>query len=247
MAKAPPKSPPESANAGPFTGFGRRALTFFEDLAVNQNRDWFAAHKDIYDVHIRGPMEALVESLAVAFAAHDIPLTGSAKASIFRIYRDVRFAKDKSPYKTNAGAVMSRDGTKGGKGILYVQVGGEERAFMAAGFYGPEPDDLAALRHAIAHSPDRWGVVEAALAEADLALSRGAAMARMPKGFEAFAASPLADALKFRNLIVSRPIPVERIYEPGLIDDILAFARACLPLLEFGRSAIDRARGVQGR
>ena len=180
--------------------------------------------------------------MALAFAAHDIPLTGSAKASNFRIHRDVRFAKDKSPYKTNAGAVMSRDGTKSGKGILYVQVGGEERAFVAIGFYGPEPDDLAAIRHAIAHSPERWRTVEEALGEAGLTLSRGAATARMPKGFEAFAGSPSAGVLKFRNLIVSREIPVARIFEVGLIDDIVAFARSGLPLLEFGRSAIDRAR-----
>ena len=240
MAKAPPKTP----DVGPFTGFGRRALTFFEDLAANQSRDWFLAHKDIYDGHIRRPMEALVESLAIAFAAHDMPLTGSAKASIFRIHRDVRFARDKNPYKTHAGAVMSRDGTKGGKGILYVQVGGEERPFMALGFYGPEPDDLAALRHAIAHAPDRWRAVEAALGDAGLTLSRGAAMARMPKGFEAFAGSSVAEVLKFRNLIVSCEIPVARIYEAGLIDDILTFARSGLPLLEFGRSAIDHGRGA---
>ncbi len=230
-------------NLDPFTGFGRQALSFFEDLAANQNRDWFLAHKDIYDGDIRRPIEALVETLALAFAAHDIPLTGSAKASIFRIHRDVRFAKDKSPYKTNAGAVLSRDGTKGGKGILYIQVGGEERAFVAIGFYGPEPDDLAAIRHAIAHSPERWRAVEEALGEAGLTLSRGAAMARMPKGFEAFAGSPSAEVLKFRNLIVSREIPVARIFEVGLIDDIVAFARSSLPLLEFGRGAIDRERG----
>lgn len=243
MAKAPPKSP----DVGPFTGFGRGALNFFEDLAANQNRDWFLAHKDIYDGDIRRPMESLVESVALAFAAHDIPLTGSAKASIFRIHRDVRFAKDKSPYKTNAGAVMSRDGTKSGKGILYVQVGGEERAFVAIGFYGPEPDDLAAIRHAIAHSPERWRAVEEALGEAGLTLSGGAAMARMPKGFEAFAGSPSAEVLKFRNLIVSREIPVARIFEVGLIDDIVAFARSGLPLLEFGRGAIDRRRGERTR
>ncbi len=120
---------------GPFTGFGPEALTFFTALAAHQDRDWFAANKAVYDAHVRRPMEALVESLAVAFAAHDIPLTGAAKSSVFRIHRDVRFAKDKSPYKTHAGAVLSRDGTKGGVGILYIHVGGDEVGFTAVGFY----------------------------------------------------------------------------------------------------------------
>ena len=232
-------------DVGPFTGFGRGTLTFFEDLAANQNRDWFLAHKDIYDGEIRRPMEALVESLALAFAAHDIPLTGSAKASIFRIHRDVRFAKDKSPYKTNAGAVMSRDGAKGGKGILYVQVGGEERAFVAIGFYGPEPDDLAAIRHAIAAAPEQWSALERSLEDVGLTLSRGSPSTRMPKGYEALAGSPVAGVLKYRNFIISRTLPPERIFEAGLIDEIVAFAGSGLPLLEFGRAAIDQARGAR--
>ena len=242
MAKAAAKA----IEIGPFTGFGSQALTFFEALAANQDRGWFAEHKETYEAHIRRPLEALVETLALAFAAHDIPLTGSAKASIFRIHRDTRFAKDKSPYKTNAGAVLSRDGTKDGKGILYVQVGGAEKAFMAVGFYGPEPDDLAALRHAIADAPERWLAMEEALGEASLSLSRDAALARMPKGFEHFADSPVARVLKFRNFITSRQIPPARIFEAGLVDDVIAFAQAALPLLDFGRSAIDRARGRRG-
>jgi len=236
----------KTIEVGPFTGFGSGALTFFEALAANQDREWFAAHKETYESQVRRPMEALVETLALAFAAHDIPLSGSAKSSIFRIHRDTRFAKDKSPYKTNAGAVLSRDGTKDGKGILYVQVGGTEKAFMAVGFYGPEPYDLAAIRHAIAGAPERWLAVEAALAEAALALSDGSALARMPKGFEEFAGSPVAEVLKFRSFVTRRTVPSTRIFEAGFIDDIIAFAEAGLPLLDFGRSAIDRARGRRG-
>lgn len=229
----------------PFTGFGPQALTFFEDLAANQTREWFADHKAVFDAHVLRPMQSLVEALSLAFAALDIPLAGSAKTSIFRIHRDVRFAKDKSPYKTNAGAVLSRDGTKTGKGILYVQLGGEERAFVAVGFYGPEPDDLTAIRSAVAAEPDRWDAVVRALDAAGAPLSRGNPVTRMPKGFEAFAQASFAEALKNRNFIVSRQLPPQRLFEPGLIDDVVAFARAGLPLLAFGRNAIDRARGAR--
>lgn len=239
------KSKLPQADIGPFGGFGPEALSFLEDLGANQNREWFLAHKEIYDDQIRRPMESLVETLSLAFAAHDVPLTGSAKTSLFRINRDVRFAKDKSPYKTNAGAVMSRDGTKGGIGILYIQVGGDEGAFMALGFYGPEPEDLTALRQAVATDPGRWRAVEAALDDAGLVLSRGSPMVRMPKGYEAFAGTAVADVLKYRSLVVSRQVAPTRIGEPAFVDDIVAFARAGLPLLDFGRRAIDRARGAR--
>ena len=228
---------------GPFTGFGPEALTFFKSLAANQNREWFQEHKETYESQVLRPMEALVEALAMAFAAHDIPLAGGARQSLFRIYRDVRFSKDKTPYKTHAGAVLSRDGTKTGKGILYVQVGGDEKAFLALGFYSPEPEDLTALRTAIAADPARWLAVERELAEGGLAVSHGASLARLPRGFEPFAGSPVAEVLKLRHLVTSRSLPAARIFERELVDEAIAFARAGLPLLTFGRAAIDRARG----
>jgi uncharacterized protein (TIGR02453 family) len=238
MARPSPAPPAP----GPFTGFGPGALPFFEALAANQNREWFQANKDNYENQVRAPMAALVEALSFAFAAHDIPLTGDPKRALFRIHRDVRFSKDKSPYKTNAGAVITRDGAKGSPGLLYVQVGGTG-SFTGIGFYGLEPKDLATLRHAIADAPDRWLAIRSALNEEGLDFSMGYALARLPKGFEGHAGSPVEGDLKLRNLIVSRPIPADRLQDPGLIDDIVAFASAGLPLLRFGWSALDRARG----
>ena len=224
-----------------FRGFTPEVFTVFEGLAVHQSRAWFLDNKAAYEAQVRAPLGALVEALAFAFAAHDIPLTGDAKRSLFRVNRDIRFSNDKRPYKTNASAVLSRDGTKAGKGILYVQVGGPERtAFMAAGFYGLEPPGVDALRRSVADHPDRWAATEAALTGADLALSREGALLRMPKGYEAFKDDPLAETLKLRNFTVSRPLPVARLYSPEVIGDILAFTRQAMPLLEFGWRALAR-------
>ncbi len=225
-----------------FAGFGRNALTFFEQLAHNQNRDWFEAHRHIYEQDIRAPFAALVDALGFSFGALGVALTGSAKTSLFRINRDVRFSKDKSPYKTNAGAVLSRDGTKQGTGILYIQVGGTDDSFMALGFYGPEPDDLHALRQAIVAFPKEWAKTESALQTARLDLSREHALTRMPKGFEPHAGSTLADVLRLKNLVVRRRIEPEALFIPGLIDEVVDFARAGEDLLRFGRNAIDRGR-----
>jgi uncharacterized protein (TIGR02453 family) len=233
---------PAPAAPGPFAGFGSGALPFFETLAANQTRDWFQAHKDVYENEVRVPFLALVDALSFAFAAHDIPLAGDPKRSLFRIHRDVRFSKDKSPYKTNAGAVITRDGSKDSPGLLYIQVGGTG-SFTGVGFYGLEPKDLGVVRRAIADDPDRWLAVRAELNAAGLDFSMGSALARLPKGFEALAGSPVEGDLKLRNLIVSRPIAADRLQDAALIDDIVAFAAAGLPLLRFGWSALDRARG----
>ena len=86
-----------------FTGFRPEAIDFLADLAQNNERAWFQAHKADYERLLKDPMEDFVAALADAFAAERLPLQADPKRSIFRIYRDTRFAKDKSPYKTNVG------------------------------------------------------------------------------------------------------------------------------------------------
>ncbi|HSZ53739.1 MAG TPA: DUF2461 domain-containing protein [Caulobacteraceae bacterium] len=243
MAKAETQA---TTGITPFDGFSPQLFEFFEALSANQTRDWFQANKAAYERHVRAPMASFVESLALAFAAHDIPLTGSAERSLFRINRDVRFSKDKRPYKTNVAALLTRDGTKQGKGVFYISLGGhhegvDRRGMIGAGFYAPEPPDLTALRTAIAKAPERWLETEAALAAAGLACAHENALARLPKGFESFAGSPVADALKLKGLHVWTEIPTKRLYTSGLIDNAVEFARAAQPLLEFGWSALARA------
>lgn len=224
--------------SGGFNGFPKGASEFLAELTENNNREWFLANKDRYERDVKAPLGALVDALALAFAAHDLPLTGSAKASPFRINRDVRFSNDKSPYKTNAGAVLSRDGTRKARGILYVHVTPKD-GLMAMGFWSPEPADLHALREAIVQRPAAWAKVTAALDKAGHALSAEDSLSRLPKGFDG-ADPALADTLKLKHLIIRRPMTLARMRRPGLVEEILAFTRAGLPLLTFGWQAIER-------
>lgn len=143
----------------PFAGFGPKALQFFDELALNQDRQWFQQHNAVYEAEVLQPMAALVTALAGELARRGIPLTGDPKRSLFRIHRDVRFSHDKSPYKTHGGAVLTRDGTKTCQGLLYVHIS-PEGSFTAAGFYHPDAGQLAALRQAIATSPEQFQEVE---------------------------------------------------------------------------------------
>lgn len=225
----------------PFQGFGPQALPFFKALGFHQTKEWFEANRAIYENEIKGPLGDLVEDLSAAFVKSGTPLKGDRKASLFRINRDVRFAKDKSPYKTNSGAVLTRSGGKNDPGLLYFHLSADG-CFAAAGFYQPEPEELTRLRGAIARSPKAWSAMTAKLAKAGLALSADYAMKRAPRGFETVADPAVAAALRNKSFVCSRPIAQDRLAAPELVGDLAAFARDVMPLLEWGWSAVVDAR-----
>ncbi len=240
---APPRKKHEAGDQEPasFTGFTPKALQFFHELALHQDRQWFQQHQSVYENEVQRPMAALVTALAAELARRGIPLTGDPKRSMFRIHRDVRFSSDKSPYKTHAGAVLTRDGTKNCQGLLYVHIS-PEGSFTAAGFYHPERDQLAALRQAIAASPERFQDLEKTLKKLRLFLSRDEALKRLPRGFEDVPAGPAAEALKLKSFVVHRDLSEDALGRPRLVKVITDFAEAALPLLRFGWEALGEQK-----
>ena len=227
---------------GHFQGFAAGALDFFDALQANNDRDWFLEHKAEYERGLKGPMMDLVADLSSALAARDVPLFGDPKRALFRVNRDVRFAKDKSPYKTNISAVLSRDGEKRSQGLLYLQSGPHE-SFAAAGFYGLEPSDLTLFRNRIVSQPQAWRTVVAKLAEQGQELGRQESAARLPRGYDAAEVGDLADVLKLKGFIISSPIRPAELLEPSLVNRLADFAQASTPLLEFGWKALAERRG----
>ena len=130
-----------SNHLSPSPGSAPETLQFFHELAKNNDREWFEQHKAVYENEVKQPMAALITALAEELARRGLPLTGDPKRSMFRIHRDVRFSNDKSPYKTQAGAVLSRDGTKDFQGLLYIHIS-PEGSFTASGFYHPDAGQL---------------------------------------------------------------------------------------------------------
>jgi uncharacterized protein (TIGR02453 family) len=224
-----------------FRGFGPQALPFLKALGFHQTKEWFEENRSTYESQLKGPLGDLVEELSFRFGKSGTPLKGDRKASLFRINRDVRFAKDKNPYKTNAGAVLTRGGAKNDVGLFYIHIAADG-CFSAAGFYQPEPTELTRLRGAIARSPRTWAAVTAKLAKADLALSQEYAIKRAPRGFEDIADPAIAAALRNKSFICSRPIADARLSTSDLVDDLQAFAGDAMPLLEWGWRAVIDAR-----
>jgi uncharacterized protein (TIGR02453 family) len=223
----------------PFEGFRPGALTFFRGLAENQEKAWFTAHKAEYEDFVRAPLQSFVTALSERLEAVKLPLRGDPNRSIFRLHRDVRFSKDKRPYKTHAGAVLTRDGEKRSPGLLYFHLD-PVGSFAAAGFFRPEPQVLQRLRQGLAADCSAWQKGERALANAGLTLDAGEPLARLPKGFETAPAS-IAQALKLKSWIVRKEIAEPLLYGRALIDEVAAFARAAFPLLLFGWTALDKS------
>ena len=228
-----------SPDPTPFEGFAPGALDFFTELDAHQTRDWSLENKQRYDSTIHEPLGALVTSLSLAFAAHDIPLIGDPKSSLFRINRDVRFSNDKRPYKTNASAVLTRDGTKRSQGLVYIQLGPDE-CFAAAGFYALEPDQLEAFRRHILAQPNRWARVAAALLAGGIELSHDDATVRLPRGFDTASVGELGDTIRLKSFVVRIPLTERQIASSDVTDDIIDLARAAMPLLEFGWAALRK-------
>ena len=225
-------------SGGAFRGFGPEAIAFFKALAEENTRDCFLAHKADYERVVKSPAMDLVADANTAFAARDVPLHGEPKRALFRVNRDVRFARDKSPYKTNVSFVLTRSGDKHDQGLVYVQHG-LDGSFAAAGFYALDPGGLAAFRGRIAERGEDWRAVVAALGGAGLALRRDGAAARLPRGFAADEVGDLADDLKLKSFTVAHPLSDRQLASPALPNELARFASAAMPLLEFGWRALE--------
>ena len=187
----------------PFQGVGKQALPFFKALAFHQSKDWFEENRAIYEADIKGPLGELAEELGAAFAKAKIPIKGDKK-SLFRLHRDIRFSKDKSPYKTHQGLAMTRGGSKNDPGVVYFHLS-PEGCFAAAGFYHPEPLHLARMRRAIAREPGSYRRMLSALAKKKLELSNEDAAKRASAEFAAVAEPDLAAGVRLEIVFLHAP------------------------------------------
>ena len=220
-----------------FAGFGPQALPFFTALAFHQSREWMEANKGLYETDVRAPMGLLLEEASAQLAWRDIPLRGSLKTSMFRLNRDVRFARDKALYKIAAGAVLTRSGNKNDPGLVYLHLD-PKGCFFACGVYHPLPAQKVELR---ADIRDRAAAFRSACAAmAPLELSQEDSLTRAPRGFETVSDPDIASAVRMRSLVFRQPVPDELMVSPALVAGFAGFAEKAVPFLRFCWNALDR-------
>lgn len=206
-----------------FDGFPEAALDFYDDLELDNTKAFWTEHRAVYDAAVAAPMQALVAALEDEF--------GPAK--VFRPYRDVRFSKDKTPYKTHQGAFVAAGPATG----WYVQVGAPG-VRVGAGFYRAEPTHLAAIREAI--DDNRLGrrlqhlVTEL---EGQGWTVGGDRLKTTPRGYDAD--HPRIDLLRHRSLALSRDHGfAPYVHTAALLEHVREDWRAARPLVEWVVRAI---------
>ncbi|MBZ2185390.1 MAG: DUF2461 domain-containing protein [Bryobacter sp.] len=227
-----------------FRGFGPEAAEFLAGIEANNNREWFEANKPVYEERVKGGMIRLLEAVAarmVDFAPEYIP---EPKKAVFRIYRDVRFSKDKRPYKTNVAASFNRLGVgKQGAGF-YVHLDRKEFV-IAAGIYMPEAEVLKKLRLHVARTHEELREILAApRLKKLLGGLQGEPLTRTPKGF--LPGDPAEDLLRHKMYIVWTELDPALAYTPKVTAEVVKRLEAATPLVEYlNRPLREAARKAQ--
>ena len=232
QAAPPPKQPAAKQQPAAFAGFPRDAMGFWHELASEMNRDWFAANKARYEAQWVQPMQALLDDVARRLAPAYRPIALGAP-KVMRIHRDVRFSKDKAPYKTHIGAVVTVAGKKvgeGGNAALYVHIGVDEE-FAGVGCYLFDADKLPRWRKAVAGKPGtELEKIVGKLRGAGYVVGGHDDYKTVPRGFPPD--HPRAELLKMRGLTGSFPeIPRGMLHKPDLADWLLAHGKAMASLV----------------
>jgi uncharacterized protein (TIGR02453 family) len=212
--------------------FTSDALRFLRALKRNNDRDWFRARRDRYDLVVRAPMVAVIEQLAVDFRRFAPEMTASPKTSLYRIYRDTRFSDDKSPLKTQISASFRWRGLPKGQGAgLYLEVN-PGWVWMGGGFYRPEPRHLVRIRQHISETyPDIDRIVRAAPFRRTVGSLDGDLLTRVPRGFAPDDRS--AAYLKFKYFLAGCEFPPEFATSSRFYPTLVTTFKAIMPLVRF--------------
>jgi len=220
--------------------FSPALFAFLRELRDNNEREWFAANKPRYLEAVQEPalrfvadFAPLLSAISPHFVADPRPVGGS----LFRIYRDTRFSKDKTPYKTHTGVQFRHDGAKDAHALCYYLHLAPERNMVVAGVWRPDSSSLAKIREAIAGDPDEW---QAAVSQPGFARRyelEGESLKRPPAGFDRD--HPLVDDLKRKDFVAVSSLRERDVTARGFADELADRWREASPFMRFLCRALD--------
>jgi uncharacterized protein (TIGR02453 family) len=228
-----------------FSGFRPAALTFLRNLSKNNRKEWFEEHRGDYEREIKAPMLAFIEELDVRLATIIPEIVGSPRKSMFRIHRDVRFSKDKSPYKTHAacwfyhrdaGNSVGSEAAHGGAGFYFHF--DAQRAFCGGGIWMPPRPALQRIRQSLVD--DTAGFEDIVLSRSFKqrfgALDTDAMLTRTPRGFDP--QHRAANWLKYQSFTAGRELKREELLSPKLPDVVAKQFAAMVPFTRWLNEAL---------
>lgn len=209
-----------------------RTLTFLEGLKANNDRNWFKAHRDEYEAALAA-FEDVLDDIIDALRVDDNLKFLQGKNCISRIYRDVRFSKDKSPYKLNMGAMIAPDGWKGNQQLGYyvsIEPGGE--SMVAGGVYMPSSEQLTKFREMVVSDPSK---LKAFVSEPDFVQAFGGItgdkLKTAPRGYDKD--HPEIELLRLKQIFAWRKYSDEEVKSDDFADDVIAKCNTLRPFLRY--------------
>ena len=224
------------------TRLSPKLFAFLRDLAANNNREWFQANRDRYVDDVQEPALEFIAAFADRLAAISPHLVADARVvggSLFRIHRDTRFSKDKTPYKENTGMRFMHESIRDvhAPGLyVHLQPNG---SFAGVGLWRPETVVAYRIRHQIADDPEGWKMASAGTAFSEVWAQSGDSLVRPPKGFDPD--HPLIVDLKRKDFASTARLTEKQITSAGFIDELTEMCSLATPYMRF----LCRAVGVQ--
>lgn len=207
---------------------------FFRALRENNHRAWFQQHKPEYERAVRDPLTAFICAIGErlpGFAPHFVADPRPVGGSLFRIHRDVRFSRDKTPYKLAAGVQfrheLARDAHAPGY-YLHLQ---PDACFVGVGIWRPPSDALNAIRQALVQRPADWARVVDDPGFAAVFTLGGESLKRAPRGFDP--KHPLIEEVKRKDFVASCPLTEDQVCEVDFVDHFVSLCDAGEPLMRF--------------
>ena len=220
--------------------FNDRSFAFLRGLARNNNREWFGRHKPDYEAHVRAPFQKLVADLQPDLAAISTQFRADPRpvgGSLFRIHRDTRFANDKTPYKTHAGARLFHQRYREvdtPSFYIHVQPG---HCFVGAGIWHPEPATRTRIRQFLVENPEAWRKAVHSPAFRRRFELGGEMLRRTPRGFPAD--HPLAEDLRRQGFVGSTALDDSVVLGPQLRRSIASALTGLAPLVDYLCASLD--------
>lgn len=219
--------------------FKRDLFQFLRDLRGNNNRDWFQRNKDRYETMVRDPVLRFIvdigprlKKVSPYFVADASPTGGS----MMRIYRDIRFSKDKSPYKTAIGVHFRHEkGKEGATPAFYLHLEPDDSA-IGAGIWRPEPRALTRIRDAIADGPKIWERATSGREFRSTCGMAGESLKRPPQGYDPN--HPFIEDIKRKDFAASVAVRDDQVYGPDFMEILLAAFRLTTPFTKFLTQAV---------
>ncbi len=212
---------------------------FLADLKENNSKEWFHANKKRYEAQVREPLLQFIRDFGARLPEISPYYRADPRkvgGSLFRIHRDVRFAKDKSPYKTTAGVQFRHESGKDAHAPGFYLHMEPDNVFVGVGMWRPDTKTLNKVRDAIIEKPERWQAVLADKRFTDIYELVGESLKRCPKGYDPN--HPLIVELRRKDWIATTALTQETACAPGFIDHFTELCRGSVPFMSFLTTSI---------